>query len=62
MVGMPVATRSKHVLATTAQHAGNVAITVLHIIRGLMDDSAVGTVLASVGVTTAQIEDAIRKQ
>lgn len=62
IVDMPVSERSDHVLAATAEYAGTRTVTVLHILRGLMDDSAVGTVLASAGITIAQIDDAIRRQ
>jgi hypothetical protein len=59
-VDMPLAQRSHRVLAVAAER-DEPTITLLHLLRGLMNDSAVATVLASVGVTTAQIDEAIRK-
>jgi ATP-dependent Clp protease ATP-binding subunit ClpC len=62
-VDMPLAKRSKQVLAVTAQRAEGGNIGLLHILWGLNDaDNSVSAVLKSVGVTVDQIDNAIRSQ
>jgi ATP-dependent Clp protease ATP-binding subunit ClpC len=63
-VDMPLAKRSKQVLAATAQRADGRNIGLLHILWGLVSeaDNSVSDVLKSVGVTVDQIDSAIRSQ
>lgn len=65
MVDMPLARRSQDVLAATAARSEQPErrrITLLDLLAGLMTDPPVSNVLASAGITIAQIDDAIRKQ
>ena len=60
---LPLAKRSKQVLAVTSQRAAEGIIGLLHILWGLSDaDNSVSAVLKSVGVTVDQIDNAIRSQ
>jgi hypothetical protein len=59
---VPLARRSQRVLTTTAERSERWRITLLDMLGGLMTDPTVGEVLRSVGITVAQIDDAIRKQ
>lgn len=61
VVDIPLARRSKQILADVGKRTAGGSITLLHILRGLMEDSAVGTTLASAGITLAQIDEAIQR-
>jgi hypothetical protein len=63
-VDMPLAKRSKQVLAATAKRAEGGTIGLLHILWGLLSnaDNSVSAGLKSVGVTVDQVEDAIRNR
>jgi hypothetical protein len=62
-VDMPVAERSKQVLAATAKRAEGGTIGLLHILWGLSEaDNSVSDVLKSAGVIVDQIDNAIRSQ
>ena len=62
MIDVPLAQRSKCVLAATAEQSERWRINLLDVLRGLMTDPTVNEVLRSVGITISQIDDAIRKQ
>jgi hypothetical protein len=58
---LPLAKRSKQVLAATAKRDEGGTIGLLHILWGLSDaDNSVSAILKSVGVTVDQIDEAIR--